>query len=81
MSATELSDARREIAVSVSLSRPDSPVRIPLQAQMLAVDAEIVSRRLKICSCGMATDNAEMIGGHLFEEPSHYERDLQRYFP
>ena len=48
---------------------------------MLAVDAEIVSRRLKICSCGMATDNAEMIGGHLFEEPSHYERDLQRYFP
>jgi hypothetical protein len=80
LSASELGDARRELAVSVALSRPDSPIQLPLQAQMLAVDAEIVSRRVKICSCGMATDNAEILDGHLFEEPSHYERNLQRYF-
>ena len=79
LSARELSDARRELAVSAALSRPDSPIQIPLAASMLAVDSEIATRRVKICSCGMATDSAEMIADHLFENPAHEERNLGRY--
>ena len=80
LSAIELSHARREIAVSRALSRPDSPIQLPLQAQLLAIDAELVSRGLKICSCGLATDDAGRMDGHLFEYPAHQERDLGRYF-
>ena len=80
LSARELSDARRELTVSASLSRPDSPIQLPISAQLLAVDAELVTRGVRVCSCGMATDDAEMLEGHLFEQPGHEERDLGRYF-
>jgi hypothetical protein len=79
MSVVELSDARRELQVSRSLSRPDSPIHRPIDAQMLAVEAEISSRGLMMCSCGLTTDNPEMLSGHLFEEPSHEQWDLSRY--
>jgi len=80
LSAIELSDARRELAVSRALSRPDSPIQLPIQAQLLAIDAELVTRGVKMCSCGLASDDAEMIDGHLAEYPGHQERDLGRYF-
>jgi len=79
LSAQALSDACRELAVSVSLSHPNSPLQLPLARQLAAVDAEIVGRNLRICGCGMATSDDEWMDGHLFEEPDHEERDLSRY--
>jgi hypothetical protein len=79
MIVQELSDAHRELQVSRSLSRPGSPIHRPLDAQMMAVEAEISSRGFMICSCGMATDSPEMLSGHLFQFPSHDQRDLSRY--
>jgi hypothetical protein len=32
-----------------------------------------------MCGCGLATDDAAMMDGHLFEYPGHEERDLGRY--
>ena len=46
---------------------------------MTAIDAELAARAVRMCSCGMATDDAAMMDGHLFEEPEHQERDLGRY--
>jgi hypothetical protein len=80
LSFKALAEARRELAVSRALSRPDSPIQLPISAELLAIDAELVSRGVKICSCGLATDDAEMLDGHLFEYPVHQERDLGRYF-
>ncbi len=34
---------------------------------------------LRVCSCGLATDDDAWFDGHLWEQPSHYERDLSRY--
>jgi hypothetical protein len=79
MSAGELQHARRELAASLALARPDSPIRAPIKAQMTAIDAELAARAVRMCSCGMATDDAAMMDGHLFEEPEHQERDLGRY--
>jgi hypothetical protein len=79
LSASELGDARRELAVSAALSRPDSPIQMPIAAQLLAIDAELVTRGVRMCGCGMATDDAAMMDGHLFEMPAHQERDLGRY--
>jgi hypothetical protein len=36
----ELDRARRELAASLALSRPGSPVRVPILARMNAIDAE-----------------------------------------
>jgi hypothetical protein len=80
MSASELGEARRELAVSSALSRPDSPIHLPIHAQLLAIDAEMVSRGVRMCGCGLATDDDAMMDGHLFEEPAHEERDLGRFF-
>jgi hypothetical protein len=44
MSASELQRARRELAASAALSRPDSPIRIPIEAHMAAIDAELADR-------------------------------------
>jgi hypothetical protein len=35
---------------------------------------------VRMCGCGLATDDDAMMDGHLFEEPGHQERDLGRYF-
>jgi hypothetical protein len=79
MSASELQQARRELAASAALSRPGSPVHMPISAHLLAIDTELASRALRMCGCGLATDNAAMMDGHLFENPAHEERDLGRY--
>lgn len=40
----ELELARRELAASVALSRPGSPIRTPIEARMSAIDAELAER-------------------------------------
>ena len=80
LSASELGDARRELAVSRALSRPDSPIHLPINAQLLAIDVEMVSRGVRMCSCALATDDNGLMDGHLFEFPAHEERDLGRFF-
>ena len=40
----ELAAARRELAASLALARPGSPVRAPIRARMTAVDAELARR-------------------------------------
>ena len=42
--AGELERTRRELAASLALARPGSPVRAPIQAQMAAIDAELATR-------------------------------------
>jgi len=44
MSASELQQARRELAASLALARPGSPIRGPILAQMSAIDAELAER-------------------------------------
>jgi hypothetical protein len=40
----ELEHARRELAASLALSRPGSPIRTPIEAHMSAIDAELAER-------------------------------------
>ncbi len=40
----ELERARRELAASLALARPGSPVRGPIQAHLAAIDAELATR-------------------------------------
>jgi hypothetical protein len=75
----ELDRARRELAASLALARPDSPIRVPVLSHMSAIDTELTCRGIRMCSCGLATDDAAMMDGHLFEYPVHEERDLGRY--
>ncbi len=44
LTPAELERARRELATSLALARPGSPVRGPIQAQMAAIDAELATR-------------------------------------
>jgi hypothetical protein len=44
LTGRELEQARRELAASLALARPGSPVRIPILAQMTAIDAELADR-------------------------------------
>ena len=44
LSAVELEAARRELAASLALARPGSPVRVPIQACLAAIDAELAGR-------------------------------------
>jgi hypothetical protein len=79
LSGAELDRARRELAASLALARPDSPVRVPILSHMSAIDAELTCRGVRMCGCGLATDDAAMMDGHLFGYPGHEERDLGRY--
>jgi len=83
LSDGELDHARRELAASLALARPGSPARAPIQAQLSAIDAEVAERAAsaapRMCGCGLASDDAAFFDGHLFERPSHEERDLSRY--
>jgi hypothetical protein len=40
----ELERARRELRASLALARPDSPIRVPVLAQLNAVEAELARR-------------------------------------
>jgi hypothetical protein len=44
MTAAELERARRELAASLALTRPDSPARAPILARLSAIDAALVAR-------------------------------------
>jgi len=44
LTGRELEQARRELVASLALARPGSPVRVPILAQMTAIDAELASR-------------------------------------
>jgi hypothetical protein len=44
LTAAELETARRQLAASLALTRPGSPVRGPIQARMAAIDAELAGR-------------------------------------
>ena len=44
LTAAELAAARRELAASLALARPGSPVRVPIQARIAAIDAELAGR-------------------------------------
>jgi hypothetical protein len=79
MSDDELNRARRELAASLALSRPDSPISVPILSHMSAIDRELTCRGIRMCGCGLATDDAARMDGHLFEYSGHEERDLGRY--
>jgi hypothetical protein len=84
LTASELERARRELAASLALSRPDSPIRAPILSHMSAIDRELAERNapsamLRLCSCGFATDDGPWFDGHLFDYPAHSERALDRY--
>jgi hypothetical protein len=44
MTADELRRVRRDLQASLSLIRADSPMRIPITAQLSAIDAELAER-------------------------------------
>ena len=44
LTAAELEAARRELAASLALARPGSPVRPVIRARMAAIDAELAGR-------------------------------------
>jgi len=44
LTAGELERARRELAASLALVRPDSPARVPIEAQLSAIDTEQAER-------------------------------------
>jgi hypothetical protein len=44
LTAAELDRARRELAASLALTRPASPVRAPILAHISAIDAELARR-------------------------------------
>jgi hypothetical protein len=44
LTGRELEQARRELAASLALARPGSPARLPILAQMTAIDAELAGR-------------------------------------
>jgi hypothetical protein len=44
LTAVQLERARRELRASLALARPDSTARIPIAAQLQAIDAEIAAR-------------------------------------
>jgi len=44
LTAGELERAKRELRASLALARPDSPARVPIPAQISAVDTELARR-------------------------------------
>ena len=44
LTAAELEAARRELAASLVLARPGSPVRAVIRARMAAIDSELARR-------------------------------------
>lgn len=48
LTVDELDRARRELAASLALARPGSPVRAPILARVSAIDAELARRSTPI---------------------------------
>jgi hypothetical protein len=44
LTGRELERARRELAASLALARPDSPICVPIMARMRAIDTELAQR-------------------------------------
>jgi hypothetical protein len=44
LTAGELGRARRDLAVSLALVSPDSPARVPIEAQMNAIDTQLADQ-------------------------------------
>jgi len=44
LTAAELNRARRELAASLALARPGSPIRAPILTRITAIDAELAVR-------------------------------------
>ena len=44
LTAGELERARRDLAVSLALVQPDSPARVPIMAQMSAIDTQLADQ-------------------------------------
>jgi len=44
LTAAELEAAHRELAASLALARPGSPVRAPIHTRMAAIEAELAGR-------------------------------------
>jgi hypothetical protein len=44
LTPAELDHARRELAASLGLARPESPIRVTIEAQLRAIDAELAER-------------------------------------
>ena len=44
LTADQLERARRDLQVSLSLAVPGSPVRVPILAEMTAIDTELARR-------------------------------------
>jgi hypothetical protein len=44
LTGLELEHARRELAASLALARPGSPIRAPILARLRAIDAELAGR-------------------------------------
>lgn len=45
MTTYELARAKRDLAASLALAAPGSPVRVPIEAELSAIDAEEQERR------------------------------------
>jgi hypothetical protein len=44
LTAAQLERAKRDLAISLALAFPGSPVRVTIQAEMTAIDTELDSR-------------------------------------
>ena len=44
LTAAQLERARRDLQISLALAFPGSPVRVTIQAEMTAIDAELAGR-------------------------------------
>jgi hypothetical protein len=73
---TDLERIRRELAASLALSRPGLASTVTA-VQLGAVERELAERSpgLRMCGCGFSTDDTDWFDGHLFQHPSHVERD------
>jgi hypothetical protein len=55
LTAGELDRARRELQVSLALTRPDSPARVPILAHLRAIEAELAGRSTGTAESGGVT--------------------------
>ena len=44
LTSLQLQHTRRELAAALTLARPGSPIRAPIQAHLAAIDAELAAR-------------------------------------
>jgi hypothetical protein len=55
LTAGELDRTRRELPASLAPARPDSPVRVPILAHLIAIDAELAGRGARTAEPGKVT--------------------------